>query len=126
MLTQEQDVELQEKKKKKKDELENKLKKKKKGDQKKAQKARDEKKKKIKAFLEENPELLTSLSVRNKAGRPRIEEEIPSLLGTIVDIAMYGSASHRRRQSDVYRSIKTLAQLTERLKMTDKKNFFYV
>ena len=42
------------------------------------------KKKKIKVFLEENPELLTSLSVRNKTGRPRIEEEMPSLLGTIV------------------------------------------
>ena len=34
-----------------------------------------------------------------------------------MDIAIYGSASHERRQSDVYRSIKTLAQLTERLKM---------
>ena len=30
---------------------------------------------------------------------------------------MYESVSHQRRQSDVYRSIKTLAQLTERLKM---------
>jgi len=29
---------------------------------------------------------------------------------------MYGSASHGRRQSDVYRSIKTLDQLTEQLK----------
>jgi len=38
--------------------------------------------------LEENPELLTSLSVRNKTGRPIIEEEKPSLLGTIVDIAI--------------------------------------
>ena len=77
MLAQEKDVELKEKKKK--DELENKLKKKK-GDQNRAQKARDEKKKKMKALLEGNPELLTFLSVRNKAGRPRIEEEMPSLL----------------------------------------------
>ena len=30
---------------------------------------------------------------------------------------MYRSASHQRRQSDVYRSIKILAQLTERLKI---------
>ena len=85
MLTQKQDVELKEKKKKK-DELENKLIKKK-SDQKRAQKVRDKKKKKMKALLEENPELLTSLSVRNKAGRPRIEEEMPSLLETIVDRA---------------------------------------
>ena len=88
--------------------MENKLKKKK-CDQKRAQKERDEKKKKIKAFLEENPELRTSLSVRDNDSRLRIEEEMPLLLGTIVDIDMYGSASHQRRQSDVYRSIKTLA-----------------
>ena len=58
--------------------------KKKKGDQKRAQKARDEKKKKMKALLEENPELLITLSFRNKAGRSRIEEEMPSLLRTIM------------------------------------------
>lgn len=38
------------------------------------------------------------------------------LLKTIVDIAMYGSASHEKRQSDVYRSIKTLSELTEQLR----------
>ena len=58
MLTQKQDVELKDKKKKR-DELENKLKKQK-GDQNRAQKARDETKKKMKALLEENPELLTT------------------------------------------------------------------
>jgi hypothetical protein len=37
-----------------------------------------------------------------------------SLLKTIIDIAMHiGSASHERRQSGVYRSIKTLDELTE-------------
>ena len=55
---------------------------------------------------------------------------MPSLLETIVDIAMHGSESHQRRQSDVYRSIKTLAQLTERLKMdgfiTVKVGFTFV
>jgi hypothetical protein len=90
---------------------------KKKGDQKRAQKARDEKKRKLNALFEDNPELRTSLNVRAKPGRPRIEEDQPSLLETIVDIAMHGSASHERRQSDVYRSIKTLDQLTEQLKM---------
>ena len=67
--------------------------------------------------MEDNPEIRTSLSVRDKVVRPRIEEEMSSLLGTIVDIAIYGSASYQGRQSDVYRSIKTLAQMTERLKM---------
>jgi len=112
MLTQEQVIELKEKKRKK-TELENQLKKKK-GDQKRAQKARDEKKRKINELLEDNPELRKSLKVRAQSGRPRIEEYQP-LLDTIVNIAMYGSASHGRRQSDVYRSIKTLDQLTEQL-----------
>ena len=67
--------------------------------------------------FEDNPGLITSLNVQAKRGRPRIEEDQPSLLETIVDIAMHGSASHERRQSDVYRSIKTLDQLTEQLKM---------
>ncbi|BFZ21940.1 hypothetical protein BsWGS_24979 [Bradybaena similaris] len=115
MLTQEQYVELKEKKKKK-NELENQLKKKK-DDQKRSQKARDEKKRKFNALCEDNPELLKSLKVRAKPGRPRIEEDQPSLLKTIVNIAMHGSASHERRQSDVYRSIKTLDQLTEQLKL---------
>jgi len=39
----------------------------------------------------------TTLNVRAKPGRPRIEEDQLLLLETIVDIAMYGSASHERR-----------------------------
>jgi hypothetical protein len=115
MLTQEQDAELKQKTKKK-NELEKQLSKKK-DDQKRSQKARVEKKRKLNALIEDNPELRASLNVRAKPGRPRLEEDQPSLLETIVDIAMHGSASHERRQSDVYRSIKTLDQLTEQLKM---------
>ena len=70
--------------------------KKKKGYQKRTQKAREEKKKKLN---EDNLELRTSLKVRAKPGRPRIEEDQLLLLETIVDIAMSGSASHERRQS---------------------------
>jgi len=87
-----------------------------KGDQKRAQKARD-KKRKLNALFEDNPGLRTSLNVKAKRGGPRIQENQPSLLEIIVDIATHGWASHERRQSDVYRSIKTLDQLTEQLKM---------
>jgi hypothetical protein len=38
------------------------------------------------------------------------------LLKTIIDIAMYGSPAHEKRQSDIYRSIKTLDELTAELK----------
>jgi len=94
--------------------LERKLKRKK-GDQKRSQKARDSKKQKLASLLSEKPELRTALNVRSCTGRPRIEQDQPMLLRAIVDIAMYGSASHEKRQSDVYRSIKTLDQLTEKL-----------
>ena len=78
---------------------------------------KQEMRKKFNALFEDNLELRTSLNVRAKPGRPRIEEDQPALLETIVDIAMHGSASRERRQSDVYRSIKTLDQLSEQLKM---------
>lgn len=114
LLSDEQDQELK-KKKVMSFELEKKLKKKK-DEQKRSQKFRDEKKRKLNAVLEKNPELSKSLNVRTKCGRPRIEEEQPLLLKTILDIATYGSASHERRQTDVYRSIKTLDHLTAQLK----------
>lgn len=63
------------------------------------------------SFKKKNqPELRSTLFVR-----PRIEEDQPMLLKTSIDIAMYGSASHEKRQNTVYRSIKTLNELTEKL-----------
>jgi len=56
------------------------------------------------------------VNVRDKTGRPIIEEDQSLLLETIVDIPLHGSASHERRQNDVYKSTKTLDQLTEQLK----------
>lgn len=66
MLTQEQDVELKEKRKI--NELENQLKKK--DDQNISQKARVKKERKLNAPYEDNPELFKSLNVR-----PRIEQD---------------------------------------------------
>ena len=39
----------------------------------------------------------------------------PLLLKAILDIALHGSAAHEKRQSDVYRSIKTLDELMKQL-----------
>ena len=82
-----------------KNELENKLTKKK-NDQKKHRK-QEIKIKKIKALFEDNPELRISLNLRAKSSKPRIEKDQSLLLETIVNIAMKGSASHERSQSNV-------------------------
>ena len=55
------------------------------------------------------------MKVQVKPGRPRLEEEQPLMLKTILEIALHGSAAHEKRQADVYRSIKTLDELTEQL-----------
>uniref|UniRef100_A0A0B7BG25 C2H2-type domain-containing protein n=1 Tax=Arion vulgaris TaxID=1028688 RepID=A0A0B7BG25_9EUPU len=39
-----------------------------------------------------------------------------AIIYIIVDIALYGSAAHEKRQSDIYRSVRTLDDLTEQLK----------
>ena len=62
------------------------------------------KKKKLDLVCEEHPELRTALNVREKVGRPRIEDDQPMLLKSIVDIAMYGSASHEKRKSSIEQS----------------------
>ncbi len=46
----------------------------------------------------------------------RLEVEQPDLLREIIEIARYGSAAHERRNSDVYRTCKTLDELTAALK----------
>lgn len=41
--------------------------------------------------------------------------EQPELLKTIIDIAIHGSASHDKRREDMFRSVKTLTELKEKL-----------
>ncbi|GBL86297.1 hypothetical protein AVEN_132018-1 [Araneus ventricosus] len=60
---------------------------------------------------------MEGLKIREKCGRPRLEADQPELLKVIVHIAMHGSAAHENRQSDIYRSIKTLDDLTAQLKL---------
>ena len=98
----------------KKIELEKKLKLRK-NEQERAKKARDAKKVKLDSICTDHPELRAVLKHREKTGRPRVEDDQPMLLKSIIDIAMYGSASHEKRNSDIYRTIKTLDELTEQL-----------
>eukprot|EP00731_Ephydatia_muelleri_P018367 Em0011g407a len=114
MLTKEQETELH-CKKRKKEELE-KLLKKKRNDQKRAQKYRAKRKHVMLDLCEKNPEVKELLKLREKSGRPRLEEDQPLLLQAIVDIALHGAPAHERRQCEVYRSIKTLDELTAQLK----------
>ena len=89
--------------------------KRKKGDVERSQKARIAKKKRQELAIEKNPSLRDELRVRTRPGKPRVEENQPLLLKTIIALAMHGSASHEKRQSDVYQTIKTLDELTEQL-----------
>lgn len=54
--------------------------------------------------------------MRTFSGRPRIEDDQPELLKTIVEIAIHGSAAHDKRREELYRSVKTLTELLEELK----------
>ncbi len=71
-----------------------------------------EKKRKFEEEYDKNPELKAKLNFRKHSGRHRIEEDQPMLLKSIVDIALYGSVAHEKRQLELYRSIKTLDELT--------------
>eukprot|EP00731_Ephydatia_muelleri_P010808 Em0005g1394a len=105
MLTKEQETELH-CKKRKKEELE-KLLKKKRDDQKRAQKYRAKRKHVMLDLCEKNPEVKELLKLREKSGRPRLEEDQPLLLQAIVDIALHGAPAHERRQcEDMYPTVK--------------------
>ena len=85
-------------------------------------KSRENKKQKLAKVLEENSALKDSLGVQLKAGRSRLEVKQPLLLQAIIDLAMYDSSVQEKRRSEVYRSIATLDELTEKL----KKNGFQI
>ena len=67
-------------------------------------------------MCETHPKVKEALKLRGKSGHPRIEIDQPLFLKAIVDIALHESAAHEKRRSDVYRSIKTLDDLTDQLK----------
>ena len=71
-----------------------------------------QKKLKLDLVCEDHQELGTALNFRDKVGWPRVDDDQPMLLKSIVYIAMYGSASHEKNKFDIYRTIKTLDELT--------------
>ena len=48
---------------------------------------------------------------REKVGRPRIEEDQPNLLETILDLVQASSATDDRRRSEIMRTVTTLSDL---------------
>ena len=78
-------------------------------------KSRDNKKKVIDELIDQDPSIATKLKIRKESHRPRIEDDQPSLLKAIIDIATHGSATDGRRSSDVYRTVRSLDDLTSEL-----------
>ncbi|XP_042896686.1 uncharacterized protein [Parasteatoda tepidariorum] len=79
-----------------------------------AQKNRSNFKRKI-AQISESDKSASPL-IREKKGRPTVEENQPDLFKTIIEIATYGSAADPKRRTETIRSIKTLDELTNVLK----------
>ncbi|CAH1111574.1 unnamed protein product [Psylliodes chrysocephalus] len=55
-------------------------------------------------------------SLRDSVGRPNLISNQPSLLKTIADIALFGSAVDERRRTEFIRSVKTPVELTQELR----------
>jgi hypothetical protein len=76
----------------------------------------------LRTTLEElrvNPEVAEKLKkfCRDKPSKPRIEEDQPQMLKTIVDIVTNGAAADERRRSEVLRSCLTLDDLVKELRV---------
>ncbi|XP_055543780.1 uncharacterized protein LOC129729295 [Wyeomyia smithii] len=69
----------------------------------------------LKEILAKDPELASSLKIRQQPGKPRIELDQPKLLSTIVQIAIAGGAADERRRSEKIRTCKTLDELHDEL-----------
>lgn len=74
-------------------------------------------KRKLTAVTEEHAVIGQQLKkfCRQKVGRPRLEDDQPQLLKTIVDIVLCGAAADPRRRSEKLSSCKTLDDLHEAL-----------
>ncbi|GBP40850.1 hypothetical protein EVAR_88911_1 [Eumeta japonica] len=73
-------------------------------------------KSKIILACNQSPTVASLLKTRSAPGRPRLEEQRPLLLKTIVDLAMFGASAEERRRSEIVRSCRTLTDLHEKLK----------
>lgn len=80
---------------------------------------REKKKKKMEELKAIYPEMAVEISnksgTRTSAGRPRIEENFPTLLQTIVDIVAPEASADERRRSELLRSCTSLDDLKKEL-----------
>ena len=63
----------------------------------------------------DHPEFARCLKLQDAPGRPRIECDNPGILETLLEIATVGAACGDRRREDVFRTVKTLDDLTKAL-----------
>ncbi len=52
--------------------------------------------------MPKNPELKAKLNLPKQSGRPRIEKSQPVLMKSFVDVALYGSTAHEKRELELY------------------------
>ncbi|KAJ6639801.1 hypothetical protein Bhyg_12548, partial [Pseudolycoriella hygida] len=86
------------------------------GDAKRSRNSRRKRKEILQKLIQEHPETMKTIRLGSGVGRPRLGDSQPLLLETITEIALYGSAAHERRQSEVIRSIKTIDELAKALR----------
>lgn len=61
----------------------------------------------------EHPEFARCLKLQDVPGRPRVESDNPGILETLLEIATVGAACGDRRREDMFRTVKTLDDLTK-------------
>lgn len=113
LITDKEEKEMREKKRLKKD-LEDKLKVRKNA-QIRSQKHREKRRTTLATLCEADPAVKAALNLKEQRGRPSIEEDQPGIVKAIIDLAIHGSAAHEKRQTEVYRSIRTLDELSNEL-----------
>ena len=71
----------------------------------------ERKKKAIATVISKFPDAESILKVRDGPGQPKIEEDQPDLLQTIINVAIHGSGADDCRRTEMIRTVKTLDDL---------------
>jgi hypothetical protein len=83
-----------------------------------SQRSRETRKRRLEQLQVQHPEVsqvFQDIVPRSKTGRPRMEENQPYLLKTIVDILSVNGAADPRRRTELLRSCMTIDQLQSEL-----------
>ncbi|KAF9422454.1 hypothetical protein HW555_001852, partial [Spodoptera exigua] len=73
-------------------------------------------KSKIKLACNQSPIVADLLKARSAPGRPRLEEQQPQLLKTIVDLAMFGASAEEQHRSEIVRNLPSLQWYSEHVR----------